>query len=159
MAEQPPPPSYSKDGKKLWPPRPSEPSLKIDVFANFAQFVYDDTNPENPLGARATTTANGGTQLVPNTDAFLLAWQIGAKFNFPHNFYFQLAPTLYNYTGNGDTFNIHYQGGDPHLTNSESLATEPDRHQQPVGVRYASGIRMESVGNTDAGIRRFCDQF
>jgi putative porin len=123
--EPPPPPSYSKDsskdGKVVAGP-PAEPFLKLDLFANFAQFVYDDANPENPLGARATTTANGGTQLVPNTDAFLLAWQIGAKFNFPH-FYFQLAPTLYNYTGNGDTFNIHYVGGDPRLTNANSLAT------------------------------------
>jgi hypothetical protein len=117
------PMSYSKDGKNVAPPPPPEPSLKIDVFANFAQFVYDDSNPENPLGARATTTANGGTQLVPNTDAFLLAWQVGARFNFPHNFYFQLAPTMYNYTGNGDTFNVHYVGGDPHLTNADSLAT------------------------------------
>src|SRR5438093_8542652 len=116
------PASYSKDGKSVLPPSPSEPWLKIDVFANFAQFVYDDANPENPLGARATTTANGGTQLVPNTDAFLLAWQIGARFDFPKKFYFQLAPTLYNYTGNGDTFNIHYQGGDPNLTNADSLA-------------------------------------
>jgi hypothetical protein len=60
---------------------------------------------------------------VPNTDAFLLAWQVGARFNFPHNFYFQLAPTMYNYTGNGDTFNVHYVGGDPRLTNADSLAT------------------------------------
>ena len=116
------PVSYSKDSKTVAPPPPSEPFLKIDVFANFAQFVYDDANPENPLGARKTTTANGGTQLVPNADAFLLAWQAGARFNFPKSFYFQLAPTLYNYTGNGDTFNVHYQGGDPHLTNADSLA-------------------------------------
>lgn len=121
----PPPPSYSKDGKDgkavaLAPP--AEPFLKLDLFANFAQFVYDDSNPENPLGARATTTANGPNQLVPNTDAFLLAWQVGAKFEFPHILYFQLAPTLYNYTGNGDTFNIHYQGGSPYVTNSASLA-------------------------------------
>ena len=116
------PASYSKDGKSVLPQTPSEPGLKIDVFANFAQFVYDDANPENPLGVRATTTANGGTQLVPNTDAFLLAWQIGARFDFLKKFYFQLAPTLYNYTGNGDTFNIHYQGGDPNLTNAQSLA-------------------------------------
>ena len=67
--------------------QPPEPLLKIDLFANFAQFVYDDANPENPLGARATTTANNGSnQLVPNTDAFLCAWQVGAKFNFPHIF-------------------------------------------------------------------------
>src|SRR5262252_6866073 len=119
----PPPSSFSKDGKAVTLPPPSEPFLKLDLFANFGQFVYDDSNPENPLGARATTTANtpGSPQLVPNTDAFLLAWQVGAKFNFPH-FYFQLAPTLYNYTGNGDTFNIHYQGGSPYVTNAESLA-------------------------------------
>ena len=122
-AEPPPPPSFSKDGKAVVATKPPEPFLKLDLFANFGQFVYDDTNPENPLGARATTTANGGNQLVPNTDAFLLAWQVGARFNFPHNFYFQLAPTLYNYTGNGDTFNVHYVGGDPRLTNADSLAT------------------------------------
>jgi Putative porin len=120
----PPLPSFSKDGKAIVPPPPpSEPFLKIDVFANFAQFVYDDSNPENPLGARSTTTQpTGEKQLVPNHDAFLLAWQIGAKFDFTHILYFQLAPTLYNYTGNGDTFNIHYQGGDPNLTNADSLA-------------------------------------
>src|SRR5260370_23419456 len=118
----PPPPSFSKDGKSVVPPAPSELFLKIDVFANFAQFVYDDSNPENPLGARATTSANGTKQLVPNTDAFLLAWQVGARFDFPHILYFQVAPTLYNYTGNGDTLNVHYQGGDPNLTNSASMA-------------------------------------
>jgi Putative porin len=122
-AEPAPPPSFSKDGKAVVAPKPPEPFLKLDVFANVAQFVYDDANPENPLGARATTSSNGGSQLVPNTDAFLLAWQVGARLNFPHNFYFQLAPTLYNYTGNGDTFNVHYVGGDPHLTNADSLAT------------------------------------
>jgi hypothetical protein len=114
---------YSKEGKGVVAAQAGEPfKLKLDLFANFAQFVYDDANPENPLGKRATTTANGGTQLVPNHDAFMLAWQVGARLTFPNNVYFQLAPTLYNYTGNGDTFNIHYQGGDPNLTNAASLA-------------------------------------
>jgi len=126
-AEPPPLPSFSKDsskdGKAVAAEKPPEPFLTLDLFANFGQFVYDDSNPENPLGARATTTANGGSQLVPNTDAFLLAWQVGARFNFPRYFYFQFAPTIYNYTGNGDTFNVHYVGGDPHLTNADSLAT------------------------------------
>ena len=36
--------------------------------------------------------------------------------------YAQIAPTLYNYTGNGDNFNVHFQGGDPNLTNADSLA-------------------------------------
>jgi hypothetical protein len=115
--------SYSKDGKNVAPVAvKTEPLVKLDIFVNLAQYVYDDANPENPLGPRATTTANGGHQLVPNTDAFLMAWQVGAKATFPHGIFFQIAPTLYNYTGNGDTFNVHYQGGDPNLTNAASLA-------------------------------------
>jgi hypothetical protein len=120
----PPPPSFSKDGKAVAPTSPSEPFLKLDLFANFGQFVYDDANPSNPLGPRGTTTqpVGGETQLTPDTNAFMLGWQIGAKFEFPHILYFQFAPALYNYTGNGNTFNVHYQGGDQNLTNAESLA-------------------------------------
>src|ERR1700719_2215040 len=89
--------SYSKDGTALPEQRKKKPEarvLKIEVFANFGQFVYDDSNPENPLGPRSTTTANGGRQLIPNTDAFLMAWQVGAKFTFPKNLYAQDAPTF-----------------------------------------------------------------
>ena len=86
----------------------TEPPCTFDVFANFGQFVYDDVNPENPIGPRPTTNGNGTTQLGPNNDAWLLGWQVGVKFTFPSQLYAQVAPTLYNYTGNGDTFNIHY---------------------------------------------------
>ena len=112
---------YSKDGKTtVAVSQASEPfKLKIDVFANFAQFVYDDVAIENPLGGRPI--ANGNT--VPDTDAYLLAWQVGARVTFPKGIYAQLAPTLYNYTGNGDSFNTHFRGGDPTLTNAASLAT------------------------------------
>jgi hypothetical protein len=116
---------YSKDGKTMAVSQsPGEPfKLKVDVFANFAQFVYDDVNPENPLGRRPVVTQPGtGIHLVPNADAIILAWQVGARVTFPKNIYAQIAPTLYNYTGNGDTFNVHYQGGDPGLTNAASLA-------------------------------------
>lgn len=123
-AAKPEPASFSKDDVALPPEKKKtdDSSLKIDLFMNLAQFVYDDANPENPLGRRATTTGNGGTQLIPNTDAFLLAWQVGAKFTFPNTLYAQIAPTFYNYTGNGDSFNIHYRGGDPKLSNTASLA-------------------------------------
>ena len=123
--EEPETSSYSKDGAALPEQKKKKPearALKIEVFANFGQFVYDDSNPENPLGPRSTTTANGGRQLIPNTDAFLLAWQVGAKFTFPNNLYAQIAPAFYNYTGNGDSFNVHFQGGDPKLSNTDSLA-------------------------------------
>lgn len=116
--------SYSKDGKSVAKSSSEPAKLKLDLFANFAQFIYDDDNPEDPLGPRGTIHQPNqrGSQLVPNTDAWLLAWQVGAKLTFPQGVYLQIAPTLYNYTGNGDTFNTHFQGGDPSLTNANSLA-------------------------------------
>ena len=95
------PPSFSKDGKAVVTGPPAEPFLKLDVFANFGQFVYDDSNPSNPIGPIPTVEQpiGGETQQVPTANAFLLGWQVGAKFDFPHVIYFQLAPTLYNYTG------------------------------------------------------------
>lgn len=96
--------STSKDGKNMVTSGTvSEPrSITIDLFANFAQFVYDDENPENAVGP--------GPSGVPKTDAYMLGWQIGAKVNFTKTAYLQLAPTIYNYTGNGDTFNKHFSG-------------------------------------------------
>src|SRR4051812_19931596 len=48
----PPTESTSKDGKTVTTAgTTSEPkSITIDLFANFAQFVYDDENPENSVG-------------------------------------------------------------------------------------------------------------
>jgi len=180
-AEPAPPSSFSKDGKAVVAEKPPEPFLKLDLFANFGQFVYDDANPENPLGPRATTTGNGGTQLVPNTDAFLLAWQAGARFNFPHNFYFQFAPTLYNYTGNGDSFNIHYQGGSPYVTNAASLAQNqtginsllifdmpaefgwkawgiPMRIFTDFATNFEGGSRADAAGEPGQGSQRYAYQ-
>src|SRR6202011_1592833 len=83
---------YSKEGGKgiVATQAASEPfKLKLDLFAHFAQFVYADSNPENPLGPRAQVSSSSGSatrqtgQLIPNTDAFLLAWQVGAKLTFP----------------------------------------------------------------------------
>ena len=101
---------YSKDGKSAAAVTSEPIKMTIDLFANFGQFIYDDSNPEDPVGPRSVV---GGNK-VPNTDALLLAWQVGAKFNFTKDIYFQFAPTLYNYTGNGDSFNVHFVG-DPNV--------------------------------------------
>jgi len=53
------PVSYSKDGKNVALPSPAEPLVKIDVFANFGQFVYDDVNPTNPIGPRPQRNRGG----------------------------------------------------------------------------------------------------
>ena len=71
-----------------------------------------------------TTTSTQRTRLVPRpsglpkNDSFLLGWQVGAKINFPHDFYFQLAPTLYNYTGTGDNLTGPFVG-DPTFIDAE----------------------------------------
>jgi hypothetical protein len=112
--------SYTKDGKSVAAAVVSEPfKVKLDLFVNLGQFVYDDANPENPLGARGVS----GGRLNPNTDSWLLAWQAGAKFNFPKNVYFQVAPVVYNYTGAGDSFNSFFVGGNQGVTNTISMAT------------------------------------
>jgi hypothetical protein len=103
---------YSKEGKGVVAAPAAEPfKLKLDVFVNLAQFIYDDENPENPIGPNPTVSSGSQEgQKIPTSDAFMLAWQAGARLTFPNSVYVQLAPTLYNYTGNGDTFNIHFQG-------------------------------------------------
>ena len=105
---------YSKDGKGVVAAAASEPfKLKLDLFVNTAQYVYDDENPENPIGPSPTVGSGNGNQTgqkIPTSDAFMLAWQAGARLTFPNSVYIQVAPTLYNYTGNGDSFNIHYVG-------------------------------------------------
>lgn len=109
----------SKDGKTVAPVVSEPTRWTIDMFANFAQFLYDDANPENPYGARSVS----GGRLVPNSDAWLFAWQLGAKFNFTKTTYLQLAPTMYNYSGAGDTFNSFYSGDPDRLVGTPPVRT------------------------------------
>jgi hypothetical protein len=53
---------YSKEGKTVVAHAAEPFKLKLDVFANFAQYVYDDENPENPIGPDPTlpSTTPGG---------------------------------------------------------------------------------------------------
>ena len=112
--------TLSADGKTVVTSAPpAEPKkISVDLFVNFAQFVYDDTNPENPIGPSPTG--------LPQNDSFLLGWQVGAKINFPHDFYFQLAPTLYNYTGTGDTLTGPFVG-DPVFVDAEGNKVIPNQ--------------------------------
>jgi len=126
--------SLSKDGKTVvTPPPPAEPKkITVDLFVNFAQFVYDDTNPENPIGPSPTG--------LPENDSFLLGWQVGAKINFPHDFYFQLAPTLYNYTGTGDNLTGPFVG-DPTFIDAAGNKVTPN--QTGVNNLFVFDIPME----------------
>jgi hypothetical protein len=96
---------YGKESKAVVATEGEPFKLKLDVFVNLAQFVYDDTNPENPIGPQPSN--------VPTTDAYMLGWQAGARLTFPNNVYVQLAPTIYNYTGTGQHFHTHFVGDNP----------------------------------------------
>ena len=58
----------------------------VDLFANFGQFLYQDTNPDSQL---------------PSSDTFLLAWQVGANVKLTKEIALKVAPVLYTYTGSG----------------------------------------------------------
>ena len=72
------------------------PTKNLELFGTFGQFLYQDTNPDNPAPA---ITGPGTTS--NQSDAFLLAWQIGAKYKFNNDISAKIAPVLYNYTGHG----------------------------------------------------------
>jgi hypothetical protein len=69
----------------------------VDLFAQFGQFLYQDTNPDYGL---------------ISSDTFLLAWQVGATVNLATNLTFKIAPVVYSYTGvgNGGGLNKTYTG-------------------------------------------------
>ena len=81
---------------------PGEPGpFSLDLFANFAELVYDT----------AAITGTGQNQFGPTTstsnksDTWLLGWQLGAKVHFDKTTSLQTAPTFYLYTS---THNIDY---------------------------------------------------
>ena len=110
---------YSKDGKAVAAVTSEPTRMTLDLFANFGQFLYDDLNPENPLGPRPVS----GGRFVPESDAWLFGWQVGGRLNFTKTTYLQLAPTIYNYSGAGDTFNTFFSGDPDRLTGTPPART------------------------------------
>jgi Putative porin len=101
------PAGYTKDGKEA--PAPASSGTSVDVFANFAQFIYDDVGFENNFN-----TGTGPFTQVPNSSSrWMLGWQIGAKVNFKPDTYVEAAPTLYSYTGGGATSAGPFNGDSP----------------------------------------------
>jgi len=129
--------SYSKDGKDVAAAAvTSEPyRMTIDFFANFGQFVYDDNNPENPIGRNPVV---GGRE-VPENDAYMFGYQAGAKINFTKTTYFQFAPTFYHYSGNGNDFNALFSG-DPNFRNTATPPAVVARNQ--VGINSLAIFNM-----------------
>ena len=70
---------------------------KANLFANFGQFLYQNTNPSSDF---------------PSSDTFILAWQVGADVKITKDISAKIAPVIYNYTGIGQTnlLNAPYVG-------------------------------------------------
>jgi len=91
--------------------------LSLDVFANFGQFVYDEAGFENSFNNTSTTPF---TQVSNKVDNWMLGWQIGARAHFTQDVYLQVAPTLYNYTGGGQTSATVFNGDSPAILLSKN---------------------------------------
>jgi hypothetical protein len=65
-----------------------------DFFFNFAQFIYQDTNPEENS---ANLFSNLG--YTSSDQPFLLAWQGGVNYHLTKKLNFKIAPALYQYIG------------------------------------------------------------
>ncbi len=64
----------------------------VDLFANFGQFMYQDTDPDHGF---------------PSSDTFMLAWQVGASVKLARDMSFKIAPVIYNYTGLGQNAGLN----------------------------------------------------
>jgi hypothetical protein len=104
------PAGYDKDGKESKIVAPA-PGISFDLFANFAQYVYDDAGFENTFNTFSAST-DTFTQSPDNTSNWLLGWQVGGKVNFTPTTYFQVAATYYNYTEGGSFSNTGFFNGD-----------------------------------------------
>lgn len=70
---------------------------QAEVFANFAQFFYEDVNPTRSTALLVPTLPSGSDRPAP----WLFAWQIGANYHINDDIAAKAAATLYNYTGTG----------------------------------------------------------
>jgi len=69
---------------------------EADLFANFGQFLYQDTNPQK--------ASAGYFFAIPSSTAdlpFLLAWQAGFNYHLTEKVSLKVAPVIYNYLHTG----------------------------------------------------------
>jgi hypothetical protein len=116
------PTGYDKDGKESKMVQPAQ-GMSFDLFANFAQYLYDDAGFENTFNSGAGTAASPLTQTPDNTSNWLLGFQVGGKVNFTPSTYFQIAPTYYCYTEGGSYSNTGFFNGDNALVILNKNAT------------------------------------
>jgi Putative porin len=109
------PAGYDKDGKESKIVAPASHGISFDLFANFAQYVYDDAGFENAYNTGNGTASSPLVETPDNTSNWMLGFQIGGKVNFTPTTYFTIAPTYYCYTEGGSFSNTGFFNGDSPL--------------------------------------------
>lgn len=73
----------------------------VDYFVTLSQYVYQDTTPANSDEVQGGSTA-AFLGDFSDTDAYLLAWQVGGTYHLDTNISFKVAPVFYTYVGHGN---------------------------------------------------------
>jgi hypothetical protein len=132
------PTGYDKDGKESKMVTPPPTGMTFDLFANFAQYIYDDGGFENSFNTGAGTAASPLVEGTNDTSNWLLGFQIGGKVNFTPTTYFQVAPTYYCYTEGGSWSNSGFFNGDNALVivnkNAATLLTFNQTSTNNLGI-------------------------
>lgn len=114
----------------------------IDLFATFGQFLYQDVNPDRPI------TPFFGTVEGNQSDAFMLAWQLGANVRLNKDMSLKVAPVLYNYTGHGQkggVFGTTFIGEG--LPNGSNYAFDPATGRYGVNAANPFAYNQTGINN------------
>ncbi len=105
------------DGKMIAASSSSSEGVTVDVFANFGQFIYENS-------VQNTFNSSTGVQTPGHSDLWMMGWQVGANAHFTKNISLQVAPAIYNYVGKGNIFSTPFNGDGPQvvLDNNAKLA-------------------------------------
>lgn len=103
---------------------------EADLFANFGQFLYQDTNPEDVSGDYFGL-GNRNASLP-----FLLAWQGGVDYHITSKINWKMAATLYNYIG----FSQLYNGVNAQVPDFSGTYIGEGATQDPIGAPAAYNL-------------------
>ncbi len=115
---------------------------KAEFFANFGQFLYQDSNPSYVSSSLLPFVA--GSRPQNSTDqTFLISWQGGVNYHFSDTVSAKIAGTLYQYIGL--TTNVTASGvGDTFI--GESSYGGPGSSVPLNGLTTANGVSYNQVG-------------
>jgi hypothetical protein len=114
----------------------------IDLFATLGQFLYQDVNPDKPIPPFFGSLAGNGS------DAFMLAWQVGANVKLNKDMALKVAPTFYNYTGTGQkagVFDTTFVGEG--LGNGSNYAFDPATGRYGVNAANPFAFNQTGINN------------